>query len=33
MVTWDNSDSKKSSSSDDEQANICLMIYTNKKLS
>jgi len=32
MVTWDDSDSEKSNSSDDEQANICLMANTNEKI-
>jgi len=32
MLTWDNLDSEKNSSSDDEQANICLMADINKKV-
>ncbi|KAL2993321.1 hypothetical protein AAZX31_10G103200 [Glycine max] len=32
MVTWDNSNSEKSSNSNDEQANVCLMEDTNDKI-
>ena len=32
MVTWDDLDSDKSSSSDDEQANICLLANTSDKV-
>ena len=32
MVTWDDSNSKKSSSSNNEQANIFLMVDTNEKV-
>jgi len=32
MITWDDLDSEKSDSLDDEQANICLMIDTNDEL-
>lgn len=31
MVTWDDSDSEKSSNSDDKQTNICLMADTYDK--
>ena len=31
MVIWDDSDGEKSSSPDDEQANICVMPYTKEK--
>ena len=31
MVTWDDSNSEKSNSLDDEQAKICLMVDTNNK--
>jgi len=31
MIIWDHSDSKKSSNSDDEQANICFMVDTDEK--
>lgn len=33
MVIWDDSDGEKSSSPDDEQANICVMPYTKEKYS
>ena len=32
MVTWDDSYSEKSRSSDDEQTNICLMVDTDDKV-
>ena len=32
MVTWDDSDSEKSSSSDDKQPNLCLTADTNDKV-
>ena len=32
MVTWDDSNNEKSRSSNDEQANICLMADTNDKV-
>ncbi|KAG4915467.1 hypothetical protein JHK87_053024 [Glycine soja] len=32
MVTWDDSNGNKSSSLDDEQANIYLMVDTNEKI-
>ena len=32
MVTWDNPDNEKSSSSNDEQANVYLMANTDKKV-
>lgn len=31
MVTWDDSDNKKSNNSDEEQANICLITDIDKK--